>query len=224
MNLLAVDTSTEACSAAVLIDDEVIERYEWAPRRHGELILPMIEAVLAEGGLTVQQLDALVFGRGPGGFTGLRIAAGVVQGIAFAADLPVVPVSTLAAIARQIMGEHDAVRVAVAIDARMQEVYWGAYRSDTVSEVVPIADERVCPPAAVPPLEGEGWVGAGSGWNTYGEALGRRLRVETWWGDCYPRASDIAALGAPVYQRGEAVPVERALPVYLRDQVIRKAG
>lgn len=224
MNLLAVDTSTEACSAAALIGEEVIERYELAPRRHAELILPMVEAVLAEGGLTVHQLDALAFGCGPGGFTGLRIAAGVVQGIAFGADLPVAPVSTLAAIARQTMNEQDTSRVAAAIDARMQEVYWGAYRFDAETELILIGEERVCSPTVVSPLEGDGWIGAGSGWAAYGDTLSRRLGIESWWGDCYPRAGDIAALGALLYQRGEAVPVERALPVYLRDEVVRKAG
>ena len=224
MNLLAVDTSTEACSAAALIGEEVIERYELAPRRHAELILPMVEAVLAEGGLTVQQLDALAFGCGPGGFTGLRIAAGVVQGIAFGADLPVVPVSTLAAIARQAMIEQNASRVAAAIDARMREVYWGAYCFDAESELTLMGEERVCSPAAVPALEGEGWIGAGSGWAAYGDALSLRLGIGNWWGDCYPRAGDIAALGALLHQRGKAVPVEQVLPVYLRDEVVRKAG
>ena len=99
MKLLALDTATEACSAAVWVDGAVLERYELAPRRHAALILPMIEAVLAEAGLSPPQLDAIAFGRGPGAFTGVRIAVGIVQGIAFAADLPVIPISTLAALA-----------------------------------------------------------------------------------------------------------------------------
>lgn len=219
MKLLALDTSTEACSAAVLIDDEVIERYEVAPRRHATLILPMIEAVLAEAGIAVAELDALAFGRGPGGFTGVRVGAAVAQGIAFAADLPVVPVSTLAALARQIMSEQVVHRVAAAIDARMGEIYWGAYRSAADGDVALVSTERVCPPAAVPPVDGDEWFGAGTGWNAYAEILSRRLGITTWWEDCYPRAGDVAALGALACRRGQVVEAEQALPVYLRDRV-----
>lgn len=224
MKLLALDTSTEACSTAVLIDDEVIERYEVAPQRHASLILPMIEAVLAEAGVRVSDLDGLAYGRGPGAFTGLRIAAGVVQGIAFAADLPIAPVSTLAAIARQIMSEHGVAQVAAAIDARMGEVYWGAYRADAETEMILASAERVCSPESVPPLDGTEWFGAGSAWAAYGEALGKRLGIETWWEDCYPRAGDIAVLGSHALLRSGGVTPEQALPVYLRDEVARKAG
>ena len=124
MKILALDTSTEACSAALLIDTEIHQRYEVAPREHGALILPMIETLLSEAGCAPTQLDALAFGRGPGAFVGVRIATGVAQGIAFAADLPVIPVSSLAAMAQSV--EHG--NVYSAIDARMNEVYWGAYR------------------------------------------------------------------------------------------------
>ncbi len=221
MKLLALDTATEACSAAVLIDGEVVERYELAPRRHAALILPMIEAVLAEAGLAPGQLDVLAFGRGPGSFTGVRIAAGVAQGIAFAADLPVAPISTLAAMARRTMGEWETERVAVAIDARMEEVYWGTYRAQG-EEVALLGAEQVCAPAAAPLPEGGPWIGAGSGWATYGDILSRRGQVSAWWTDCYPRAADIARLGALAWGRREAVSAEEALPVYLRDQVAAK--
>ena len=147
MKLLALDTATEACSAALLVDDAIIERYELAPRRHAALILPMIEAVLAEAGIGVAQLDALAFGCGPGAFTGLRIAAGVAQGIALAGGLPVVPVSTLAAIACHAVARYGVERVAAAIDARMGEVYWGTYRAARDGGVVLMGAERVCSPA-----------------------------------------------------------------------------
>lgn len=222
MRILALDTATEACSAAVLLDDEVIERYELAPRQHATLILPMIEAVLAEAGIGTTDLDALAFGRGPGAFTGVRIAAGVVQGIAFAADLPVAPISTLAAIAREAINDHDAQRVVAAIDARMDEVYLGAYKGIAEGGVQLIGKERVCSPAEASVLGVGEWVGAGNGWTAHAETLSQRLHIAVWWGDSYPRAGDIAALGALAYQRGEIVTAERALPVYLRNEVAFK--
>lgn len=223
IKILALDTATEACSAAVLVDDEVIERYELAPRRHTDLILPMIEAVLAEAGLTSGQLDAVAFGRGPGAFTGVRIAASVVQGIAFAANLPVVPVSTLAAIARDTMDQHDVTQVAVAIDARMGEIYWGSYSMGNEGVAILCGEERVCSPHAVTLPHQEGlWVGAGTGWKDHGEILGGCLNIATWWSDCYPRAGDIAMLAALAYRQGHTVNPEQALPIYLRDKVVKK--
>ena len=222
MKLLALDTATEACSAAVLVDTEVIERYALAPRGHAELILPMLEAVLAEAGLRIHQLDTLAFGRGPGAFTGIRIATAVVQGIAFAADLPVVPISTLAAIARGVMDRQGIARVAVALDARLNEVYWGTYKAASDGDVILLGQEQVCTPLTATLAEEGDWFGAGSGWVVHGESLGKQLGVHTWWGECYPRAGDIARLGARAWQRGERVSAEQALPVYLRDEVIKK--
>jgi tRNA threonylcarbamoyladenosine biosynthesis protein TsaB len=223
IKLLALDTATEACSAAVLMDDEIIERYELAPRRHAVLILPMIEAVLAEAGLTTSQLDAVAFGRGPGAFTGVRIAASVVQGIAFAANLPVVPVSTLAAIARDTMDQHDVSQVAVAIDARMGEIYWGSYGMGNEGFPMLWGQEQVCSPHSVTvPQQEREWVGAGTGWKDHGEVLKSRLNITTWWSDCYPRAGDIAMLGALAYRQGDIVKPEQALPIYLRDVVAKK--
>ncbi len=219
MKILALDTATEACSAAVWVDGEVIERYQWAPRRHAELILPMIETVLAEAGLSPTQLDALAFGRGPGAFTGVRIAAGVAQGIAFAAELPVVRISTLAAMAQGMIREQSATQVAVAIDARRREVYWASYQASEQGGVILLGEEQVCAPTLVPLLESGTWIGAGSGWTAYGEMLSQRLGIENYWEERYPQAGDIALLGALAYQRGDAVTVEQALPVYLRDKV-----
>lgn len=220
MRLLALDTATEACSAAVWVDGIVLERYEWAPRRHAALILPMIEAVLAEAGLDLRQIDAIAFGRGPGAFTGLRIAVGMAQGIAFAADLPVVPVSTLAALALGAARETGQTRIAAALDARMGEIYWGLY---TVigEDAEPLSEERVCAPATVSAPPGE-WFGAGSGWAVHAETLSRYLHVTGWRGDCYPRAGDIARLAAIPSRRSEWIAAERALPVYLRNEVVIK--
>ena len=177
--------------------------------------------VLAEAGLTPAQLDILAFGRGPGSFTGVRIAAGVAQGIALAADLPVAPISTLAAMALRTMGEYQVEHAAVAIDARMGEVYWGAYRGQGQG-VELLGREQVCAPDVAPLPEAGLWIGAGSGWAAYGDVLSRRGEVPRWWGDCYPRAADIAVLGALAWRRRQVVNAEGALPVYLRDQVTNK--
>ena len=217
MKLLALDTATEACSAAVWVDGNVLERYELAPRRHAVLILPMIEALLAEAGLSAGQLDAIAVGRGPGAFTGVRIAVGIAQGIAFAADLPVAPVSTLAALALGAGRMTDQARIAAALDARMGEVYWGVY-AVAGENVEPLREERVRAPEAVLAPPGQ-WFGAGSGWAAYAEALRRRLTVSGWRGDCYPRAGDIARLAAAPARRAAWVAAEQALPVYLRDRV-----
>jgi len=171
MKLLAIETATEACSAALYLDGEITEQYQYAPRQHAQLLLGMAEALLAEAGLAPAQLDALAFGRGPGAFTGVRIATGVAQGIAYAADLPVVPVSTLATLAQGGFREFGWQQVAAAIDARMNEVYWGAYRVDEKGVMQPVGEERVCAAARVPALEGEGWHGIGSGWAAFAEEL-----------------------------------------------------
>lgn len=220
MKLLALDTATEACSAAVLVEGDVLERYELAPRRHAALILPMIEAVLAEAGIGVTQLDAVAFGRGPGAFTGVRVAVGVAQGIAFAADLPVVPVSTLAALALGAGRETGYTRIVAALDARMGEVYWGTYVV-TDETVQLLGEECVCAPTATTTPPGD-WFGVGSGWWIYSAILSQRSTVVGWLSERFPRAGDIVRLAADPCQRGGWVPAEQALPVYLRNEVVGK--
>lgn len=218
MKLLALDTSTDACTAAVWVDGAVHEQFEFA--QQSARILPMVDSVLAEAGLALSQLDALAFGRGPGSFTGLRIAAGVVQGLAFGADLPVVPVSSLAALAQG----QNAARVLAAFDARIQQVYWGVYvrKADGIVELQ--GEEGVYGPGQVPLPEGADWIGAGSGWDQYTDALLTHLgtRVIEWRKQCFPHARDVAELGAVGFMNGQAVAPELALPVYLRDDVAVK--
>lgn len=220
MNLLAIDAATEACSAAVYCEGEVHARFELAPREHANLILPMVQQVLSEAGLSLAQLDVLAFGRGPGSFTGVRIATGVIQAMGFALDLPVVPVSTLAALAHGAWREHGHARALAAIDARMGEVYWGAYVMGGQGAQC-VSGEHVGAAETVG-VEGKGWFGVGTGWAAYQEALLARLpgAVSGWAGECYPRAHDVALLGAAGYAAGAAVPAEQALPVYLRDKVV----
>lgn len=227
MKLLALETSTEACSAALYLDGNVTERYQIAPQQHNKLILPMLEALLAEAGLGFKQMDALAFGRGPGSFTGVRIAAGVIQGLAFGGDLPVAPVSTLAALALEAFAETDSRFAFPCIDARMGEVYWGVYERGEESLVKLSGMEAVASAGSVEFYEEASGIGIGSGWSTYAAALRTRLgeaRVNGIIADRFPRASCIARLGAEVINRGECVSAEAAQPVYLRDKVAKKKG
>lgn len=222
MKILALDTSTEACSVALSLDDAVTERFELG-RRHGERLLAMVEELLVESSLVLTQLDAVAFGRGPGSFTSLRIGAGVAQGLAFGADLPVVPVSSLATLAQGV----DAPKVLAVFDARMQQVYFGAYVRGGDGLVTLAGTEVVAGPAQVPLPEGAGWTGAGSGWDQYAELLHQRLapNVSNSLQHRHPRARHVARLAMAAFQRGEAVAPEKALPVYVRDDVaVAKQG
>ena len=221
MKLLAIETATEACSAALSIDGEIQERFQVEPRRHSELILAMMEQLLADAGLTLNALDALAFGRGPGSFTGVRIATGVVQGAAFGADLPVVPVSTLAALAQRGFREYGADRLLPAFDARMHELYWGCYRVDGTGLVSPEQEDRLARPQDLDPLKGTGWLGVGSGWGAYGEDLEVRLggSLRSYESELLCSAWDVVLLGVAGFVEGKGVPAEQALPLYLRDRV-----
>ncbi len=219
MNLLALDTSTEYCSVALLRGEELTHREAHAVQRHSELILPMIEQVLAASGIGLRQVDGIAFGAGPGSFTGLRIACGVAQGLAFGADVPVVPVGTLAALAQ----EADAPKVIACIDARMGEIYHAAYRREG-DHWTQIVAPGVCPPHQAPVLEGGGWVGCGSGFEAYAQELadryaGQLSRVAD---RLHPHARSIARLAMPVLAAGGGLPAEQAAPVYVRDKVALK--
>jgi len=224
MNLLAIETATEACSVALLCGERIIARSEIAPRRHAELLLPMCDAVLAEAGVARSALDAIAVGRGPGAFTGVRLAIAATQGIALALDLPVVPVSSLAALAMQSprdgVAAVDSAILAV-IDARMGEVYAGAFRRSADGLVEAIGAESVGKAAALDLPQASAWNVVGSGWTTYADALRERLPAPPLWaeGDRYPQATDVALLAAPLLRAGKAVSAEAALPVYLRDKV-----
>ena len=216
MKLLAFETSTEACSVAVWIDGQVHERFELAPRRHAELALPWAERMLAEAGIARSQLDAIAVGRGPGAFTGVRLAIAVAQGIALGLDRPLLPVSTLAALAMQAGGER---RIA-AIDARMGEVYLGLFERDG-DGLRALAREVVVAPQAAALPQGEGWDGVGTGFGAVDAALQARFagRLGSVDASALPRAADVARLGSIAFARGEAVAPERAEPAYLRDNV-----
>ena len=217
MRLLAFETSTEACSVALYVDGEIIDRHELAPRRHAELALPWAEALLAEAGIGKRQLDAFALGRGPGAFTGVRLAIAVTQGIAMALDKPVVPISTLQALAMQGEGE----RILAAIDARMGEIYAGAF-ARTDAGLTLLADETVVAPDvyALPDALAD-WHGVGTGFAAAEGVLPRRLRsqLQTVRADALPRAADIARLAVAAFGRGEAIAPEQVQPAYLRNNV-----
>lgn len=216
--LLALDTATEACSVALLHEGRVLSHYEVIPRLHAQRVLPMIRDLLAEAGVALSAVDALAFGRGPGAFTGVRIAVGVVQGLAFALERPVIPVSNLAVLAQRALREQGARQIAAAIDARMDEVYWGCYREER-GEMRLAGIEAVLPPeqACLPRDAAGDWFGAGTGWGTYGA----RIALSPCGQDpaMLPHAQDLLSLAGFAWARGEALVADQAQPVYLRDKV-----
>ena len=225
MKILAIDTATEACSAALLNDNSVTERYQLAPRQQSELILPMVDELMSEAGLSALQLDAIAFGRGPGAFTGVRLAAAVTQGIAFAAQLPVLPVSTLAAMAESTFRQHKTECVYTAIDARMKEIYWAVFTKQQ-DNLVEIQAEAVIAPEQVGFPEKLSGIGVGSGWQTYQDVLTEKLGTQLIGiePDVYPRAAAIARLGARLLEQDGSVQADQAIPVYLRNKVTHRSG
>ncbi len=225
MKILAIDTATEACSVALGIGETVLARYEEPGRGHAERILPMIDEILAEAGIALTALDAIAFGRGPGAFTGVRIAAAVAQGLAFGADLPVIPVSSLAALAERALLQAPGNAALACIDARMSEVYWGAFQRGAARSIEPLGDERVTAPDAVilnePTPARLSWIGVGTGFGAYPE-LAARLGIEAAAVDAklLPRAHEMVRIGMCEFAAGHARDAERAVPVYLRDKVV----
>ncbi len=225
MKLLALDTSTEACSAALLFNGHVIEEFALTPREHTQMILPMVQRVLAEGGVSLRDLDGIAFARGPGAFTGLRIAAGVTQGLAFGANLPVMPVSSLAALAHGAWRQRGAEIILTALDARMREVYWAAWRVLGEGDVQPEgATECVLAPANAPVPNAGDWFAAGSGWSAYAPILMPRFEavLRACDSELLPRAHDVALIAAKLVQQHGWLPAAQAQPVYLRDNVADK--
>jgi len=220
MKLLAFETATEACSVAIWDDGRVLERCEVAPRRHAELALPWAEALLAEAGIARSQLDAVAVGRGPGAFTGVRLAIALAQGIALALDRPVVARSTLEVLAMRAEVAEGA-RVLAAIDARMGEVYSQSFIR-TADGLRALGDARVSAPDVVAlPDAADGWAGVGTGFSAAEDALrtrlaGRFTRIDA---TALPRAGDLARLAAAAFGRGECLAPERVEPAYLRDNV-----
>jgi tRNA threonylcarbamoyladenosine biosynthesis protein TsaB len=229
MKILALDTATESCSVALLIDGKLSTREMEFDRGHAEHSLPMVDSILIEAGLRLAEVDALAFGRGPGGFTGVRLAASVTQGLAFGAGLPVVPVSNLAALAQRAFDLAFAPeRVLVCSDARMHEVYWACFERAQNGLARLLGEEHVGPPQSVTlPVScadapAGSVAGIGRGFRAYPalrEMVGPRVTVAR--DDLLPRAAEIARLAAQDVTAGRLLKPEEAIPVYLRDDVAR---
>jgi len=216
MRVLALETSTEYCSVALWQDGAVVSRCELAGQKHSEILMAMLDGLLREAGCSVPDMDGIAFGRGPGSFTGVRIACGAAQGLAFGANLPVADICTLQALA-QASGKP---RVIATLDARMGEIYHAAYAKhgdawETVSE------PRLCKPEHAPLLSGDDWFGAGSGFAAHGTALSERYagQLQGTDGAAVPQAAAIAVLGAAQFAQGCGKDAAAALPLYLRDKV-----
>ena len=220
--ILAIDASSEACSAALLVDNTTYQRSEVVPRKHTELILPMVDQVLSEGGVSLNQLDALAFNRGPGSFTGVRVSTSVAQGLAFAADLPVIPVSGLATIAQGIRRSSSQENLLVVMDARMNEVYWAYYQASE-SDMKLIGEEYVSPVSAIYKPGSGDWLAVGSAVNVYNKEISdwaSNYGVALSSDNPLPQAEDVAELAKLEYLAGNTVSAMDAQPIYIRDKVV----
>ncbi|SHE57979.1 tRNA threonylcarbamoyladenosine biosynthesis protein TsaB [Modicisalibacter ilicicola DSM 19980] len=225
--LLALDASSSACSCAVWRDGEVISRFALTPREHTRRLMPMIDEVMAEAGLALADLDGLAYGRGPGSFTGLRIAAGVAQGLAFGLERPLFGVSTLEALALAAHRRHHLRHLVPALDARMNEIYVAAYHCHDGVLTCLMAESVIKPEyLRLPPVGNDiDWCGVGSGWTLWEampvptkDGLSQRLP------DLQPAADEMVRLAARAFDAGEGRPAQEVTPVYLRDQVASRRG
>lgn len=222
LQLLAIETSQDVCSVALNTRGGLVARSEHTPRGHASRLLPMVDEVLAEAGVGLPAVDAIAYGQGPGSFTGLRIAAAATQGLAFGADRPVIAVSTLAALAQALDERH----CVIAVDARMDQVYWGAYSRDSDGIPALVGVEQVAAPEDVRiPAGDQQWQGGGSGWDRYADRLRLHLgaRVPTWQPNLFPDARHLIPIALVYWKRGRAAPAHEALPVYLRNNVAKRA-
>ncbi len=217
--ILAIETSTDACSAALLVDDVILERYQLAPQQHTQLILPMVKSLLAEADLKLSQLDAIAFGCGPGSFTGVRIATSITQGLAFGANLPVIPVSSLQALAQRTYDELKTPKILAGFDARMNEVYWGVYELDD-DIMTAVSKDILIKPDAIEPPEGEGWVGVGDAWEKYEQILQSvlKLRFTDRITGKYPSAGAVAKIAVRDWLQQKVLAPDEVLPLYLRTE------
>lgn len=223
MKLLALETSTDACSVAVLADDSISCETLLAPRRHTDLVLGMIQQQLQQAGITMQQLDAIAYGRGPGAFTGLRIATGVVQGLAYGLELPVIPVSTLAVVAHAAYQRHQQHDILAVMDARMNEVYVARYRY-TDHGMQLLGEESVLPPESLELDHYRDCIGVGSGFAHYAEFATQAAAIlPAIDASIIPTAEAVAALARVAFANGECCAAAEALPVYIRNNVAVKS-
>jgi len=221
MKIIAIETSTEYCSVALWQDGVVMEKSENVGQKHSEALIAMLDGLLQEAGIKLAQLDGIAFGEGPGSFTGVRIACGVAQGLALGANLPVIGICTLQAVA-QGSGKD---KVIAALDARMAEVYFAVYEKREGAWQT-VCAPCLCLPQDAPAVTGEGWQGAGSGFAAHGEVLQARYdgQLDAVDAACVPQAAAIAELAAPLFAAGRGLDAAQAMPLYLRDKVALKTS
>ena len=219
MNILALDTSGDYCSLALLMDGKVLSREKRVGQNHSQVLLPLMDSLFSESGISLKKLDGIAFGAGPGSFTGLRIACGVAQGLAFAGDLPVAGICTLEALAEAMPGRQ----VIASLDARMGEIYHAAYKKNG-DRWQKVSEPGLYPPLRAPQVAGGGWIGCGSGFAVYPGELKLRYRgqLSEVIADAVPHAREMARLAAGVLERGEGCTAEAAVPIYLREKVALK--
>lgn len=224
IRMLAIETSAETCSVALAVNGDVQEKFEHAPMKHAELILPAVSSLLADAGIEASSLDAIAFGRGPGSFTSLRIGIGVVQGLAWGADVPVVPVSSLATVAQLAFDSgpwpESPQRIVVAMDARMQEVFHAAFVTGDDGIVLQEAEEQVSKPSAL--LATGSWLAAGNGFERFDELRELAQGAMCCLPDTWPRASVVLKLAQAWLKGNQALPAALAQPVYIRNNVAQK--
>jgi tRNA threonylcarbamoyladenosine biosynthesis protein TsaB len=222
LKILAIESTSEACSAALLHQEIIKERYQLAPRQHSQLMLPMLADLLGEAGLKLHALDAIALCRGPGSFTGSRIASSVVQAIAFAVDIPVVLVSSLQCLAQGAYREFQAKQVLAAIDARMNEIYWASYQLDGETIMTEVDAEQLSDAKKILLTLSSPFIGVGSAWDSYHGVLVPQFKnqLQQWVSHRYPRAYDVVLLAKQAFQNGQYVSAEEALPIYLREKVV----
>ncbi|MCW5588162.1 MAG: tRNA (adenosine(37)-N6)-threonylcarbamoyltransferase complex dimerization subunit type 1 TsaB [Legionellales bacterium] len=218
LNILAIETSTDACSVALAQGHDIQEIFNLAPQQHAKIILPLIEELLKRTKVTRQQLDAIAFGRGPGSFTGLRLGAGIAQGLAFGLTLPVIGVSSLQALARLAYREFQAKNTLAAIDARKGEIYLAQFQEN--NQQMNFITEEILSAPQLPAIDtSQTWHVVGSGFDHYQPQLLTPNPQLIYHPDCYPHAQDVAKIALEKIIRGEAGDPANAQPVYLRNKV-----
>ncbi len=222
--ILAVDTATENCSVALKVADKIYHLSEVSPRGHTDKILPMVDNVLKQANITLQDVDYIAYGQGPGSFTGVRIGIGIAQGLAFGINAPMVGISTLQTMAHEVFRTTGHKQIACAIDARMSEIYWARYQHNGEQLEIVDAEQVIAPELLIQqvPSDEHTWLQAGTGWSAYSETLAT-LSIETSSSDIsLPKAYDMVLLAEQKIKQGDTVAVENAEPVYLRDKVTWK--
>lgn len=217
--LLAIESASQTCSVALLADEVLYEKISFTPNQHNELLLPMINDLLIESGKVLADIDAFAFGHGPGSFTGLRISAAIVQGLALSSDKPVISVSSLAVLAQSVFRQNGAKQVVTVMDARMGEVYWASYCLNKAGLMVLNGRELVCAPAEIPKLDVTDFVAAGDGVCYQHEIQAVNPMIHSWLTDCFATAQDVVTLAKAAYAKGDLLIADYAQPVYLKEEI-----